>query len=502
MIPDSVPFGPGALTFIGLYLSSLILIGWIGRRARQENSMRDFYLGGSGVGFFVLLMTLYATQYSGNTLFAFTSRAYSIGYAWLTSVHFMTAILVGYLLIAPKLHRLAKQHGFVTPTDFVDHRFKFPPLNILATIIMVVTLGNYFLAQLTAMGRAFQGLTGVNSNEMFVWGVITLAAIMIVYESLGGFRAVAWTDVIQGVVLALGFAILLIMIFVQYGSPAETTRQLLATAPAKIHPPEGVNLRKWISYILIFGLGSSLYPQALQRLYAAKSALGLGRSLGVMSFMPLLTTLVALLVGVTAAAHFSIPSGAATETVLTLVMREIQSTGWFGYCLVVVIFAAVLGAVMSTADSALLSISSMLTKDIYGRFVSPNASDSFLTKLGKIISWVLVFVLAAIAIFLNTLEGKPTLIQIMDLKFDMLIQLAPVFFIGIHWQGLQAKPAFAGMLAGLLVVLAMFLLPKLGLDPGGVIDEINSLGIHRGLYGLVLNLIIALGGSMLLRRAS
>ncbi|NIN34276.1 MAG: hypothetical protein GTO60_03890, partial [Gammaproteobacteria bacterium] len=67
-----LPFDPAAWTFIGLYLFSLIAIGWAGYRARRENTLNDFYLAGSGFGLVVLFLTLYATQYSGNTLFGYT----------------------------------------------------------------------------------------------------------------------------------------------------------------------------------------------------------------------------------------------------------------------------------------------------------------------------------------------------------------------------------------------------------------------------------------------
>ena len=98
-------------------------------RARTENSLKDFYLAGSGVGFLVLVLTLYATQYSGNTLFAFTGKTFRIGYAWLMSVHFMMAIIVVYLVFAPRLHRLAKRESFITPADFLEHRFSPSPVH-------------------------------------------------------------------------------------------------------------------------------------------------------------------------------------------------------------------------------------------------------------------------------------------------------------------------------------------------------------------------------------
>ena len=96
---SKIPLGPAELGFIALYLFSLIGIGYWGRRARKENSLKDFYLAGSGVGFMVLVLTLYATQYSGNTLFAFTGKTFRIGYAWLMSVHFMTSIIVTVFII-------------------------------------------------------------------------------------------------------------------------------------------------------------------------------------------------------------------------------------------------------------------------------------------------------------------------------------------------------------------------------------------------------------------
>jgi len=167
---NAIPFGTGGLVFIGLYLLSLVWIGWLGRQAREENSMRDHFLGGKGVGFFVLLLTLYATQYSGNTILGFSGKAYRSGFSWLASVHFMTAIVVTYLILAPKLFTLAKKHVFITPTDFLAHRFQHRGLNLLATLIMVAALLNFYLAQLTAMGRAVEGLTTLPPDVAFAWG--------------------------------------------------------------------------------------------------------------------------------------------------------------------------------------------------------------------------------------------------------------------------------------------------------------------------------------------
>ncbi|MDP6506807.1 MAG: sodium:solute symporter family protein, partial [Planctomycetota bacterium] len=72
--------GTGGMVFMGAYLVSLLLVGVVGRMARKENTLADFYLSGRNMGMFVLLMTLYATQYSGNTLIGFTGQTYRGGY--------------------------------------------------------------------------------------------------------------------------------------------------------------------------------------------------------------------------------------------------------------------------------------------------------------------------------------------------------------------------------------------------------------------------------------
>lgn len=490
MQKELLPFGPGGLAFLSLYLLSLLLVGWLGRRASTEKTLKDFYLGGKGVGMAVLFLTLYATQYSGNTLFGFSGKAYRIGFAWLTCVHFMTAIIVGYLLFAPQLYRLAKRYQFITPVDYMDHRFGHRGLNLLSSLVMTAALANYFLAQLIAMGRALQGLTTVDPQVAFVCGVILLASIMLIYETLGGFRAVAWTDAIQGVVMLLGIVGLTVLVFNLYGGLGESTRILLngpEETRFKVMPPDALTARNWFSYILIFGLGASLYPQSIQRIYASNSSRSLKRGLTLMVLMPLVTSLFAVTMGIIGAAQLPGLEGSEADRILTLICREVQQSSVIGYWIVVILFAAILAALMSTADSCMLTISSMLTKDIYQRFINPSSDQAFLTNLGKFISWILVWALAGLAIYMNSLPGKPTLVKLLDLKFDMLVQLVPAFMIGIHSSRINGNAVFYGLITGLVVTFLFY---------GN--EWITQTGFHKGLYGLIANLLVVIIGSFVL----
>ncbi len=494
VMSELLPFDLGAWIFICVYLLSLLIIGWAGYRARREETLKDFFLAGSGFGLIILVLTLYATQYSGNTLFGFTGQTYRIGYAWVMSVQFMTAIVICYLLFAPHLHQLAKQKGYVTPTDYLNDRFGSNALSVFATVIMVVVLSNFLLAQLMAMGRAMQGLSATHSDAAYSMGVTILALIMVIYGTLGGLRAVAWTDAIQGAILALGFGILLVLLFDQFGTLEQATERILAGSKEtalKAAPPDAERNREWLSYVLLVGLGGALYPQAIQRIYAAKSAAVLRRSLAIMVFLPLTTTLVVVIAGVMAIAYLPGLPAAATDEVLTRILGTIQTGSLLGYWLVVVMFAAVLAAMMSTADSAMLSISSMLTKDLYARFLSPRGSERRLMRIGEWFSWVVIIVLVGLAV---VLRDRASLVMLLDRKFDLLVQLVPAFMIGIHWRGLKAAPTLVGLVLGVATALVLAY-GGLSFVEGGKVG-----GIHPGLIGLVVNATVACGGSWLVGR--
>lgn len=206
-----------------------------------------------------------------------------------------------------------------------------------------------------------------------------------------------------------------------------------------------------------------------------------------MAFAPLFTSLIAVITGIYAIAYIPGLQGNESDQVLGIILSIIQQNSILGYWLVVILYAAILAAMMSTADSALLSISSMLSKDIYGRFVNAHASEARLTFLGKLFSWCLILFLVWLAIYLN---DKASLIKLLDRKFDILIQLVPAFMLSIHWRGMQAMPTFIGIVIGLIVSLG---LAYAGFD---FVENGKVYGFHPGLIGLLFNLLMAVCGSV------
>ena len=458
----------GGIWFLIVYLTSLILIGFAGKFASKEESLKDFYLGGQGFGVGILFLTMYATQYSGNSLIGFAGSAYRNGWYFLVGVTFMIAIVGGYLLYAPKLYAISKKHSFITIGDYINFRYKSKYLTYLIVGISILALGNYMLTNLKAIGYIIEYVTGGGIG--FTEGIIFMAIIMVIYETLGGMRSVAWTDAIQGVLLFVGVIIIFAVVMIHYGTLDDNSAKFILTQPDLFNAPTLSNQITWLSVLILIFFGISVYPQAIQRIYSAKNESTLRRSLSLMVIMPLLTTLPLIIIAIIGSAHFPDLDKAGSEQIILLMLSKLTAID--GMSIVITLFvAAAIAAIMSTVDSAMLAIASLFTQDIYHKR-NPNASQKKLTYVGKVFSWLMMAFMVALAINIPS-----TIWWLIQIKLEILAQIAPAIMLGVHFKSLQPRSIMYGLIVGLVFTL-MFLLTPLDSKP---------FGFHAGVLGLVLN---------------
>ena len=165
---------------------------------------------------------------------------------------------------------------------------------------------------------------GIVSYEV---GVALLAGMVLFYETLCGMRAVAWTDAAQGLLMMLGLAALLAWLVGDAGGLGAVTRGVLEVRPEAARIPDARECANWASTIALLGLASVVYPQAIQRIYAAKSGRALRQSFALMTFMPLATTLVVTLIGLAAISRFHGLDTVEADRVMPLLLGQWAAAG-------------------------------------------------------------------------------------------------------------------------------------------------------------------------------
>jgi SSS family solute:Na+ symporter/sodium/pantothenate symporter len=469
-------FGAWGLASLVVYLAMLLVVAEIARRARRDASPSDHFLAGRSLGAFVLFLTLYATAYSGNSLLGYPGAAYREGFSFIMATGFMMSIIVMFHALVPRLRPLAVQHAFVTPGDYLRLRFAgvwSGRLRVAVAVLMSIALANFLLAQLKAMGEVASVVT--DGRVPYPVGVIGLAAVILFYETRGGMRAVAWTDAAQGIVMLVGLAALLGWLLAEAGGLDGITRAVAERRPDAVAVPRLETCTNWFSTIALMGLASILYPQAIQRIFAAESGAALRRSLAGMTFMPLATTLVVTLIGIAGIARFEITDRVATDEVVPRLLHDWGSAGGLSVAAALLVFLGALSAIMSTADSCLLSLGSLLSRDLLGREGNAEAD----TLLGKRLAAVMLIATIPIALWRDL-----TLWRLIELKMELLIQCAPAILVALHWTRLRAAPTLAGLVVGTAFAVGLTLagLPRLA-------------GVHVGVIGCALNLLVAILGS-------
>jgi solute:Na+ symporter, SSS family len=458
-----------------LYVVVLVVIGFAARQKRQDGTLGDVFLANRTLGPGVLLLTLFATQYSANSFQGFPGQTYREGLAYFMSVPFMIAIVAGYTLFAPRLFALSRRHQFLTPTDYLEHRYALPALNYLSAAVFIVALGNFILAQLIALGQVFSTLT--NNAVPYSLVVVTGGAVVLVYQLMGGMRAVAWADVFQGTVLALGLLVIGWLVWVQIGSPAGVVSTVELLRPDLVESPDWNTNLIWLSNLALLALGAPLYPQAIQRIFAAQRLKALRTALATLAVVPLVATSIVIFVGAAGIALFPQLDRFAADQVTFRVVEYLQQTTAVAYYPAILIALAVVAAILSTADSCLLTLSSIVVKDVVAR--TRRVEGEALDRLTRLVPWISI-VLTAVLVML-AMRPLTTLWGLLIIKFEILIQLSPAFVLGtLHDRGaaggVQAREILAGMVTGLVVTLVLYL-SGLG----------SVYGLHAGTVGVALN---------------
>eukprot|EP00435_Cladocopium_sp_Y103_P036654 s408_g9.t1 len=428
---------------VAIYVFLLMMVAKIAhsrkKRVAADEGEVKAHFGGS-FGALTLFLTTFSTVYSGFTVTGIPNEAFSKGFVSVRWVGATLVIVAGMLLLYPRLRRLADRYG--------TRR-----LRLLSACCGIIPMVIYITAQMISFAAMVEGMT-LQLIPKYV-SMLIFCTLILTLEVLGGMNSVVLTDVVQCIVMIASFLVVGGVLAAEYGSipeigPADCSflesvsknatdaysvpgpcvgpNCVAAGCIAAVKPefyqfPSRSTLCD-IIFFLINMLAAPLQPHMVQRAYIASSDANLRIVMAAMLLAPFVAQPPGIVIGLT--------------------KRPFQ------YFLVTLMTCSCLAAIMSTADSALMGASSIVSLDIFKKTLFPSMSKKNVVRIGELNS-VLV---CGLAFLLGMFLSDDQMGVIIIFQNGMLMQLLPAFGFGLYLQ-VSERPVCAGILAGLISLVIL-----------------------------------------------
>jgi len=458
-----------ATGLIFVYLVVTLIIGAIANR-RLTDDPEDFLLYGRKAGPVVLYLTVVATYHSA---FAFLGSG---GFFYTHGIGFWVAgcwtVLVGGItyVLGTRIWALGKRFGYITPADMLADFYESEALRVVVACVSVLFTILYIQVQAQGLGYILSAASG--DRIPFAVGTGLLLVVAAAYLMAGGLRAVYWTDVVQGVWMYLAVWVGALVLTVKlFGSPWALWQRLVLERPdlLTLPGPRGFfTPGMWTGMTIVLSFGVILQPHMLIRYFSASSEktvklLGATTPIYLMSlYIP--TALVGL------GGALVRPGLAVPDRIFPQLLIE-NAPAW----LTGLILAGATAAAMSTLDSILHSNMTVLTRDVYQRYVNPDASSHRIVSVGRLIVIFLLGVAFALSI-----TSSELLVTVVAMSGAGALQLLPAV-CGVCLPS-RRVPTRSGVLAGIVVGLAALY--------WATVRHPHPFGLHGGVWALLLNWIV------------
>lgn len=512
------------LIVLGGYMVMLLGLGVAGF-LKAKATETDYYLAGRNQGVIVTALTIMATFFSSAAMLGIPGLVYRDGMAFLFFALNLPVSGAIIYLVGSRIWKLGQQHGYITPADLLSaHYGNSAGLRCLVALVGALYVIPYIVMQIRAGGylaqRLFPDIETVSllgsTFGVFELGTLVLSILTMLYVLIGGMRSVAWTDVVQGVLLLGGMLVAGLATLMALGGPSAFFDQL-AELPAEARSVPGAagvwSPWKLMTICIFASMATMIQPGQWMRYYSARSAETLRKSalifavvlpgcfltgvmlvaLGARVLYPPIATETGLL------PHPAIGSsaGEVDQVVVVLLQEHVPQLlgAGLGAVVVALILVAVMAASMSTADSNLHALSAVLTRDVYDRFVRPTAGERERAWFGRgviVVSTLLALWLVRLGTDDPDFKPLALIAQLMFVAIAFSCQLLPMTLDVLFLRRGTKTGAIWGVIAGIAVVSCFTPLPAviLGNDAAaslaGFTGTLSRL-FDLGFIGFVVN---------------
>ena len=458
------------LPLLGFMAGMLALGFYVRRQSAAGGFLSNYFVGGQSLGGFVLAMTMVATYSSVSSFVGGPGMAYEIGFGWIymAVIQTMTIFLV-LGIFGTRVARLARRIHAVTIVDIIRHRYRSDALAAVAAFVIVLFFAASMVAQFVGGAQLFAAVTGY-SYEL---GLVLFGIVVVIYTSIGGFRAVALTDTCCAIVMMLGIVLLFYYVLAAGGGFAAILENLRTAHPTMLTPTaEGrMPISLYVSQWLLVGALTIALPQSVVRGISYRSSRDMHRAVN--------------LVGVLGRGVLGVEAKAlgGVDSVIPQLMAHVMPPELLGFAII-----GPLAASISTISGVLIVASSAVVKDVYLHHAQKHGRDVPEERLRRLsmgvtaVLGVIVFILAV---------SPPSLIWLINMFAFGGLETAFfwVLVFGLFTRWANRTGALAAMAGGTVIYCAAM---ALGIKP---------LGLHPISVGITASLVLFLAGSYLGRRS-
>lgn len=422
------------LAIVGLYLAVTLAIGWLGY-VRTGTTPGEYFLAGGTLGRVVFPVTMFATLMSAFIFLGSAGWGYQHGMAWFALLGVEALAGIPLALIGVTVWRVGRERGYITPTEYVGDAYDSDAVKLAILAVQFVWAAPYLAIQAMGGGLLFETIT--DGAITFTQGAVLLTLVTAVYLGLGGLRSVAWSDVLQGVAMIVLLVVALVYLFPTLDPPAATAT--LAAESDHLRPAGDLGFFSpgvWLSFLLMNTMAIVAYPQMFQRFLAASDERAFRSLLVWWPVMVVIAALVPVLLGVWGVV--AMPGLEDPDAILPALLSEYTPVWVFG-----IVMGGALAAMMSTADSLVLTLSSLVSRDLYRAHLAPDASERRETWIGRLTAVVLLAFGLALAV-----SQRGTIIDLAVYFIQGNALLLPAYVAPLYWPRATARGALASVVLG------------------------------------------------------
>jgi sodium/proline symporter len=485
------------------YFAVLLAIGAVA--SRRVRNLEDYYVGGKRLGYWVVAFSARASGESAWLYLGLTGLGAVVGAraTWVV-VGEVVGVALAWFLMAKPFKAATDRYESITIPDYFASRFSDSGderatrrLRLFAAAALALFVTIYVSAQIDATGKAFDSFLGWDYHV----GALVGFGIVVIYTLSGGFVAVAWSDLFQGILMALGLALLPVAALLVLSPPSGTELAFasLGEGYTSLWGAGGASLDNALiifSYVAI-GLGFLGSPQVFVRFISIKDQDEIRAGRWVAIAFTLITDGCAVAVGmighallVGAGGDFAAVLGSDGERVLPELVANV-----FPPLIAGLYVAAVLAASMSTIDSLLLVASSALTRDVYQQLWRPDLLDRPLMGLSRSVTFALALAALAVALTVSFVSPDRTIFWYAIFGWSgIAATFCPALILALAWPRYHVSGALASMVTGALCIpIFKFAVPLIPVW-GPVLSKAEELG-PSFLLSLLAGIAVTLAAS-------